>query len=49
MDYKDGATAKSGRLYVLKEYEQLGENLPRRGYDTAAGLGTPTGRLLALL
>jgi subtilase family serine protease len=49
VDYVDGATAKSGRRYVLKAFEALGENVPRRGYDTAAGLGTPAPSLLSLL
>jgi subtilase family serine protease len=49
VDFTDGATAASGTKYVLKAFEEWGENVPRRGYDTAAGLGTPTGALLAVL
>ena len=49
VDFTDGATAKSGKKYVLKAFEEWGDNVPRRGYDTAAGLGTPTGSLLAAL
>jgi subtilase family serine protease len=49
VDYLDGATAKSGRKYVLKAFEALGENVPRPGYDTASGLGTPAPSLLGIL
>jgi subtilase family serine protease len=49
VDYTDGATAASGKTYVLKPFEEFGENVPRRGYDTAAGLGSPAPSLLALL
>jgi subtilase family serine protease len=49
VDFTDGATAKSGSKYVLKMFEQWGENVPQRGYDTAAGLGSPTGALLTAL
>ncbi len=49
VDFANGATAASGKKYVLKAFEELGENVPRRGYDTAAGLGSPTPKLLATL
>jgi subtilase family serine protease len=49
VDFADGATAASGRTYVLKVFEEFGENVPRRGYDTATGLGTPAPSLLSLL
>jgi subtilase family serine protease len=49
VDFTDGATAKSGKHSVLKVFEAFGENIPRRGYDTAAGLGSPAPSLLALL
>ncbi len=49
VDFTDGATAKSGKKYVLKAFEAWGENGPRRGYDTAAGLGSPAPSLLGLL
>lgn len=48
VDYANGAPG-SEASYVLKVYEQLGENVPRRGYDTASGLGTPAPSLLTLL
>jgi hypothetical protein len=47
--YKDGATAASGKTYVLKVFEAYGDNVPRTGYDTAAGLGSPAPSLVALL
>ena len=49
VDYTDGASPASGKRYVLKVFEEWGENVPRRGYDTAAGLGTPTPSLLGTL
>jgi subtilase family serine protease len=49
VDYKDGATAKSGSKPVLKVFEEMGENHARRGYDTASGLGSPSPVLLQLL
>lgn len=49
VDFVDNATAKSGTKYVLKPFEQFGDNIPRPGYDTAAGLGTPAPSWLALL
>jgi subtilase family serine protease len=49
VDFKDGATAKSGKTYVLKVFEAYGDNVPRPGYDTAAGLGSPAPSLVALL
>jgi subtilase family serine protease len=49
VDFRDGATAASGKAFVLKEFEQLGDNVARRGYDTGSGLGTPAPSLLALL
>jgi hypothetical protein len=49
VDYVDGATAKSGTRMVLKAFEEWGENVPRRGYDTAAGLGSPATSLVAIL
>jgi subtilase family serine protease len=48
-DYTDGATAASGIVRVLKPFEEFGDNVPRPGYDTAAGLGTPAPSLIALL
>ena len=48
VDYANGAPG-SATSWVLKVYEQFGENLPRRGYDTAAGLGSPAPSLLGLL
>lgn len=49
VDYVDGATAASGRRVVVKAFEEWGENVPRRGYDTAAGLGSPAPALVATL
>ena len=49
VDYVDGATTAKGLRYVVKVFEEWGENVPRRGYDTAAGLGSPSPRLLAVL
>lgn len=49
VDYVDNATAKSGKRYILKVFEEWGENVPRRGYDTAAGLGSPAPGLLSAL
>ena len=49
VDFLDGATAASGRRVVVKAFEEWGENVPRRGYDTAAGLGSPAPSLVATL
>ncbi|HEV2891219.1 MAG TPA: protease pro-enzyme activation domain-containing protein [Frankiaceae bacterium] len=49
VDFLDGATPASGRRVVLKAFEEWGENVPRRGYDTAAGLGSPLPALVASL
>lgn len=49
VDYVDGATTAKGTRTVMKVFEEWGENVPRRGYDTAAGLGTPAPGLFAAL
>jgi subtilase family serine protease len=49
VDFVDGATAAGGRRVLLKEFEAFGENVPRRGYDTAAGLGSPSPSLVRVL
>lgn len=49
VDFADNATAASGTKYLLKVFEEWGENVPRKGYDTASGLGSPTGALLMQL
>lgn len=49
VDFVDGANASSGKRVVLKAFEEWGENVPRPGYDTAVGLGSPKPSLVALL
>jgi hypothetical protein len=48
-DYANGATAAGGMRVVLKAYEEFGENVPRRGFDTSTGLGSPSPSLLTAL
>ena len=49
VDFVNGATAAGGVKHVVKVFEEWGENVPRRGYDTAAGLGSPAPGLVAAL
>ena len=49
VDFVNGANASAGRRVVAKAFEEWGENVPRRGYDTAAGLGSPAPSLIGLL
>jgi subtilase family serine protease len=47
VDYVSGVSGPTKK--VLKVFEEYGENVPRRGYDTATGLGSPAPALLTLL
>ena len=47
VDHVNGATSAGGVRHVLKVFEEWGENVPRRGYDTASGLGSPAPGLVA--
>ena len=49
VDFVNGANEAAGRRLVVKAFEEWGENVPLRGYDTAAGLGSPKPALVGLL
>jgi hypothetical protein len=48
-EYVDGSTPAKGVRKVLKTFESYETNVPRRGYDTSTGLGSPSARWLSLL
>jgi hypothetical protein len=49
VDHVDGATPAKGVRYVLKTFEAYEGNVPRRGYDTSTGLGSPAPGWLRLI
>ena len=49
IDHVNGSTPADGTRPLLKTFEEFGENVPRRGYDTATGIGAPSPSLLTLL
>jgi subtilase family serine protease len=48
-EYIDAAHSAMGTKATLKTFEEFGTNLPRRGYDTCTGIGSPGVGFLARL